>query len=122
MILVIAIGLAAAVGAVCRYLLDQLIQHQHDMIFPLGTFVINVIGSFILGLTTGLAVHHGLPSGPTLVIGVGLCGGFTTWSTYCWESLALAEGGALGEASLNIVGSLAAVLAAAAVGFGLALL
>jgi CrcB protein len=114
--------LAAAVGAVCRYLLDQLIQHQHDMILPLGTLAINAIGSFVLGLTTGLAAHHGLPSGPTLVIGVGLCGGFTTWSTYCWESLALAEAGALGEASLNIVGSLAAGLAAAAAGLGLALI
>jgi fluoride exporter len=122
MILVIAIGLGASVGAICRYLLDQLIQHQHDMIFPLGTFAINVIGSFVLGLTTGLAAHHGLPSGPTLVIGVGLCGGFTTWSTYCWESFALAESGALGQASLNVVGSLAAGLAAAAAGFGLALL
>lgn len=122
MILTLEIGLAAAVGAMGRYLLDQLIQHQHDMIFPAGTFVINVVGAFVLGLTTGLAAHHALPSAPTLVIGVGLCGGFTTWSTYCWESLALAEAGALGQATLNIVGSLAAGFAAAAAGFGLALI
>jgi hypothetical protein len=69
-IVVLAIGLAAALGGGRRYLLDHLIQHQHDMIFPLGTLVINVIGPFVLGLTTGLAAHHGLPSGPTLVIGV----------------------------------------------------
>lgn len=121
MILALEIGLAAAVGAIGRYLLDQVIQHQHDMIFPWGTFVINVVGSFVLGLTTGLAAHHGLPAGPATVIGVGLCGGFTTWSTYCWESLAVAETGALGQASLNIFGSLAAGFAAAAAGLAIAL-
>ena len=121
MILALEIGLAAAGGAMGRYLLDQVIQHQHDMIFPWGTFVINVLGSFVLALTTGLAAHHGLPAGLTIVIGVGLCGGFTTWSTYCWESLATAETGALGQASLNIFGSLAAGFAAAAAGLAIAL-
>jgi CrcB protein len=122
MILAIEIGLAAAVGAMARYLVDQLIQHQHDMIFPVGTFSINALGSFVLALTTGLAAHHGLPADPTAIIGVGLCGGFTTWSTYCWESLSLAETGALGQASLNVIGSLAVGLGAAAAGFGVALL
>lgn len=122
MILALAIGLAAAAGAISRYLLDQVIQHQHDMIFPWGTFAINVSGSFVLGLTTGLATHHGLPASLTLIIGVGLCGGFTTWSTYCWESLALAEAGALGQAGLNITGGLAASFAAAAAGLGIALI
>lgn len=119
MILALEIGVAAGFGAVGRYLLDQVIQHQHDMIFPWGTFVINVLGSFGLGLVTGLAAHHGLPSSTTTIIGVGLCGGFTTWSTYCWESLAIAESGALGQASLNIFGSLAAGFAAAAAGLAI---
>lgn len=122
MILTLVIGLAASLGAVCRYLLDQAVQHQHELSFPIGTLVINVLGSFVLGLTTGLALHHGLDSGPTLVIGVGLCGGFTTWSTYCWESLALVEEGATGAAALNVLGSLAAGLLAAAAGFALALI
>lgn len=122
MILAVGVGLAASLGAVCRYLLDQLVQHQHDQTFPWGTFVINVTGSLLLGLVTGLGVHHGLPAVTTTVIGVGFAGGYTTWSTYMWESLALAETGALGEAAVNILGSLAAGLAAAAAGFALALL
>lgn len=122
MMLTIAIAVAAGLGAILRYLLDQLIQHRHDMVFPWGTFVINVMGSFVLGLTTGLATHQGLPAVPTAVIGIGLCGGFTTWSTFCWESLALAEGGALGAAALNIVASLVTCFAAAAAGLSLALL
>lgn len=122
MILAVAVGLAAAVGAVCRYVLDQFVQHQHDQTFPWGTFVINVSGSLLLGLVLGLGVHHGLPAAASTIVGAGFAGGYTTWSTYLWESLALAETGALGEASVNILGSLAAGLAAAAAGFGLALL
>lgn len=122
MILTIAVGLAAAAGAVCRYLLDQVIQHRHDQTFPWGTFVINVSGSLVLGLVTGLALHHGLAAATTTVVGVGFAGGYTTWSTYLWESLALAESGALLSATVNVLGSLAVGFAAAAAGFGLALL
>jgi CrcB protein len=121
-ILAVGVAVAAAVGAALRYLVDQIVQHQHDQTFPWGTFVINVSGSLLLGLVTGLAVHHGLPAVAATVIGVGLLGGYTTWSTYLWESIALAETGAIGQAALNVVGSLAAGFAAAAAGFGLALL
>lgn len=117
--LAVAVGLAAAAGAAARYLLDQLVQQWHDQTFPWGTFVINVSGSFALGLLTGLAVHHGLPATTTTVVGVGFLGGYTTWSTYLWESLSLAEAGALAEAGVNLVGSLATGLAAAAVGLGI---
>jgi CrcB protein len=120
MTLVIGVGLAAALGAVCRYLLDQVVQHQHDQTFPWGTFVINVSGSLLLGVTLGLAARHGLPAVPATVIGAGFLGGYTTWSTYVWESIALTEAGAVGQAALNLVGSLAVGLAAAAGGLALA--
>lgn len=87
----------------------------------MGTFIINTLGSFVLGLVTGLAAHHTLPTATTTVIGIGFCGGFTTWSTYCWETIALAESGALGEAAVNVVGSLSAGFAAAGIGFVTAL-
>ncbi len=122
MSLAIAVSFAAALGAVCRYLLDQVVQHQHDQTFPWGTFVINASGSLLLGLITGLSIHHGLPKVPTTVIGVGFAGGYTTWSTYVWESLALAETGALVEAGANLIGSLIVGFGAAAAGFGLAML
>ena len=122
MILAVLVGIAAALGAVARYLVDRAVQHRHDRAFPWGTLVVNATGSLVLGLVVGLGIHHGLPAGPAAVAGAGFAGGYTTWSTYLWESLALTEAGALGQAALNLVGSLAVGLAAAAAGLGLALL
>lgn len=119
--LAVWVGLAAAAGAVLRYVVDLVIQHQHDMTFPWGTLSINVVGSFGLGLVTGLAAHHGLGTAAAVVLGVGLCGGFTTWSTFMWETLALGSSRAVLEAALNVGLSLALGLAAAAAGLGLAL-
>jgi fluoride exporter len=116
------VGLAAAVGAVCRYALDLTVQRRHERTFPFGTLVVNVLGSFVLGLFTGLALHHGLGGQTTAIVGIGLCGGFTTFSTWMWETLALSESGAFVAAAGNIVGSLAFGLAAAGAGLGLALL
>jgi len=122
MLLALGITLAAGFGAVCRYALDQVVQHRTAGELPYGTFVINVSGSLLLGLALGLQVHHGLAVDATLVIGAGFAGGFTTLSTWAWETLALAESGDLTAASWNVVGSFTAALLAAAGGFGLALL
>jgi CrcB protein len=119
----LAAGVAgvAGVGAVCRYVVDRVIAHQHDSVFPWGTFAINIVGSFVLGVTSGLASHHGLSTAAAAIIGSGFCAGFTTFSTWMWETLALAEAGALLEASLNVIASLAVGLAAAAVGLWITL-
>lgn len=122
MILTLVVGLAAGLGAVSRYVLDQVVEHQHDSDFPFGTLVVNLTGSLVLGLVTGLSVHHGLADGTTAVLSAGFCGGYTTWSTYAYESLALGEAGNLLAASANLVGSVGLGLVAAAAGFGLALL
>jgi CrcB protein len=116
------VGLAAGLGALARYVTDQVVQSQHDSVFPVGTFVINVTGSLLLGLVTGLGSSHGLPRELVVVLSAGFCGGFTTWSTFGYETLALAEGGSLYEAAGNVTASLAVGLAAAAAGFGFALL
>jgi CrcB protein len=118
---VIAVGVAgaAAAGAVARYLTDRAITRRHSRSFPFGTFTINVLGSFLFGLVTALATHHHLSTTSTTVIGAGFCGGFTTWSTYCWETLALLEAGAPVAATLNVFGSLVAGFAAAAAGLAL---
>jgi CrcB protein len=120
--LALLVGLAAGLGAVARYVLDQIVQHHHDSAFPWGTLSVNLTGSFLLGLVTGLALHHGLRHTPTVVLSAGFAGGYTTLSTWAWETLALAEAGAMGAATMNALGSMAAGLAAAAAGFGLALL
>lgn len=120
--LTLAVALAAGGGAVARYVIDQLVQHRTRGDFPYGTVVINITGSLLLGLATGLALHHGLATTPTLIIGTGFAGGYTTLSTWAWETLALVETGDRLEAAVNIVGSFAAGIAAAAAGLGLALL
>ena len=120
--LALAVMLAAGVGAVARYVGDQVVQHRTSGTFPAGTLLVNLSGSLLLGVVTGLALHHGLPTTPTVVIGVGFAGGYTTFSTLAWETLALSEIGALGQAATNMLGSVAAGLAAAAAGLGLALL
>lgn len=120
--LLVAVTAAAGVGALLRYLVDLAVQHRTGGEFPAGTLVVNLTGSLLLGVVTGLAAHHGLPRTPTVVLGVGLAGGYTTFSTLVWESLALAEAGALVEAAGNALGSVAAGLAAAAAGLGLAML
>ena len=117
-----AVAIVASIGAVCRYVADQVISHRHDSVFPLGTFTINVVGSFVLGLVTGLATHHGLSTTAATVIGSGFCAGFTTFSTWMWETVALAETGAALEASINAVASLVVGLAAAGLGLWIALL
>lgn len=122
MILTVVVGLAAGLGAVVRYVVDQLIEARHDTVFPFGTFTVNVTGSLLLGLVSGLAMHHGLPTGPTIALSAGFCSGYTTWSTFAYETLALVETGALLEAAGNVLASVAAGLTAAAAGFGLALL
>lgn len=119
MILATAVAVAAGVGAVLRYLVDQLVQTRRDAIFPWGTLAVNVSGSLLLGVVTGLGLHHGLPAEPVLVLSAGLAGGYTTLSTWAWETLALAEAGAFGQAGLNALGTLAACLAATGVGLAL---
>ena len=110
---VLALG---ATGATLRYLLDGYVGARFPGSFPRGTFVINVSGSFLLGLLTGLVVFGGAPRELTDILGTGFCGAFTTFSTFTFESIRLIEEGAYRRAALYVVASLAAGLGAAAVG------
>jgi len=116
------VTLAAGLGAVARYTVDNAVQHRWRSAFPRGTVVVNISGSFLLGLVTGLTAHHGFSTSAGTVIGAGFAGGYTTLSTWAWETVVLAETGAVGAGVVNVLGSLALGLAAAAVGLGLALL
>ncbi|MFF4040178.1 fluoride efflux transporter CrcB [Streptomyces sp. NPDC001816] len=112
--------LGAVVGAPLRYLTDRAVQARHDSLFPWGTFVVNVTGCLILGLLTG-AVSAGA-AGPhlQLLIGTGLCGALTTYSTFSYETLRLTEAGAGLYAAANAVASVVAGLATAFAGVSLA--
>jgi CrcB protein len=121
-VLVLAVSLAAGLGAVARYVADLVVTHRLSADFPAGTLVVNLTGSFVLGLAVGLSLHHGLSTNAALVLGTGFAGGYTTFSTFAWETVALGERGSYAEAALNVACSVVIGLAAAAAGGGRALL
>ena len=104
--------LGALVGAPLRYLTDRAVQSRHDSVFPWGTYVVNVGGSLILGLVTGAAATGAAGPHLQLLLGTGLCGALTTYSTFSYETLRLTEAGSGLYASVNVVASVAAGLAA----------
>ncbi|MGX2998761.1 fluoride efflux transporter CrcB [Streptomyces sp. JNUCC 64] len=109
----------AAVGAPLRYLTDRAIRSRYDTLFPWGTFAVNVTGCLVLGVLTGAALGGAVGPGALTLFGTGLCGALTTYSTFSYETLRLAEEGATGRAALNAVGSVAAGVAAAFAGAAL---
>lgn len=115
----LVVALAAACGAVGRYLLDYYLTARVGGAFPWGTFAVNVSGSFALGLLVGVALVHALPSIYTLALGTGFLGAYTTFSTWMVEVLRLLEEGAWKGALLYALGSLVAGTAAAALGLTL---
>ena len=113
--------LGAAVGAPARYLTDRAIQARHDSVFPWGTFTVNVVGSFLLGLLAA-GVTAGAVGDPVMAgLGVGLCGALTTYSTFGYETVRLIEDGSGFYAVLNTVASIGAGLGAAGCGVAIAL-
>jgi fluoride exporter len=108
------------IGAPARYLADRAVQIRRDTVFPWGTFAVNVAGSALLGFLLGAQRHLGLPSSVVALVGTGFCGGLTTFSTFGYETLRLLEDGAIGEAGVNVVGSLVVGVLAAWLGFRLA--
>lgn len=110
------IALGGAVGAPLRYLVDRTVQLRTDSVFPWGTLTVNVVGSFVLGALLGAAAGGGVPDGVVAAVGVGVCGAFTTYSTFGYETVRLASDGARGLAVVNALVSVAAGLAAAWLG------
>ncbi|MER5421333.1 fluoride efflux transporter CrcB [Streptosporangium roseum] len=112
--------LGGAVGASLRYLTDRAVQARHDTVFPWGTFTVNVAGSMILGVLTGAVLAGAVGDAAQLLLGTGLCGALTTYSTFSYETLRLAETGAVFLATANVAASVVAGLGAVFVGLTLA--
>ncbi|MFD8719285.1 fluoride efflux transporter CrcB [Streptomyces sp. NPDC059629] len=112
--------LGAVVGAPLRYLTDRAVQARHDSVFPWGTFVVNVTGCLVLGLLAGAASAGAAGPHLQLLVGTGLCGALTTYSTFSYETLRLTETGAGLYAAANVVASLVAGLGAAFAGVAIA--
>jgi len=98
--------LGGATGSLARYLIGAAIMSRMSGRFPLGTFFINVTGSFLIGFTMTLLTQRLHPH-PNWQLGlvVGVLGGYTTFSSFEWETIGLIRGGALWSGLLNAVGS-----------------
>lgn len=114
------VAIFGAAGAVSRYWVDGRISDLTHGQFPWGTFVINVVGAFALGILVAMTTERLLLSPNWRVaLGIGFLGSFTTFSTYAYESVKLAEDGAVGLALVNSVGMVALGMLAAALGLAL---
>lgn len=97
---ILSVAVGGALGAVCRYLLGNFISRASGSALPWGTFAINIIGCFCMGLLMTLIVERGLlPAAWRLFLCVGLLGGFTTFSSFGYESLMLLTEGNIAAAA-----------------------
>jgi CrcB protein len=112
------VGVGGAVGSVARYGLNMLVTSAVPT-FPLGIFIINVIGSAAIGLVAGVSMHERAPfsEDARTILTVGLLGGFTTFSAFSLDTLMLARAGRVTEAALNCGGQVLLSLIAVWVGF-----
>lgn len=115
-LLFLAISVAGGVGAASRLVLDGALRSRVRVGYPVGTTVINISGSLLLGLVTGLAIGGVLPEPWRLIAGAGFLGGYTTFSTASFETVRLLQERRRLAAALNGLGMLVAAVLAAALG------
>jgi CrcB protein len=117
-LLLIAIG--GALGSTARYLFSLLIQRASGTLFPIGTFAVNCVGCLVFGAIAGAAEQR-VQVAPELrlFLLVGILGGFTTFSSYAFESFVLVRDGQFAAASVNIVGQVIAGLGGMWIGFAI---
>lgn len=116
-VMVLWVALGGGVGAAARYALDRVVSARWRGRFPLGTFLVNVSGSLALGLLTGLLVDGSLP---VVLLGTGVLGGYTTFSTASYDTVRLVRERRFGTAVVYGVGTMLSAVAAAALGLWLA--
>lgn len=121
MLKVLLVGMGGFAGSVCRYLASGLVQGICEKPwFPYGTLAVNVIGCFLIGLLGGLAENRQLFNPEVrLFLMVGFLGGFTTFSTFGYEVLAVARDGDVIAAFANLTGHLILGFGAVWIGFSL---
>lgn len=114
------VALAGAGGALARFGLDGAVKLRWRTTFPWGTFLINVTGSLLLGLLTGLVLFHDASNDLKLILGTGFCGGYTTFSTASFETVRLLQQRHYWTAACTAAGTVLVTLAASALGLALA--
>jgi fluoride exporter len=115
---VILIAVGGALGSVCRYLLATAVQRYSSPFFPYGTFVVNVLGCLIFGVIMGAARQRFVlgPSERAFLL-IGVLGGFTTFSTFTYETFALLQDGECVRAFANAAGQVVCGLVALWAGY-----
>ena len=116
---VLWVGVAGSAGAMTRLLVDVAVRSRTTARIPLGTLVVNVTGSFLFGVLSGLVIFHGAPSTLTLVAGAGFCGGYTTFSGVSFESVRLLQEGETRGAIVIAGANMFCCLGAAALGLSI---
>ncbi|HHY73358.1 MAG TPA: fluoride efflux transporter CrcB [Bacillus bacterium] len=113
------VGLGGALGAVARFLLGKFINGRSNGLFgfPLATLVINISGSFLLGVIVNLHMQGQMDEWLWLFLGVGFCGAYTTFSTFGYETIMLIEAKKTNLALLYVTSSIVVGVIAAAIGF-----
>lgn len=113
--ILLGVLVAGALGAPARYLLERALRRAGE-IFPWGTFVVNVTGSFAVGVVTGAALTQGLSGDARTIVGTGFLGAYTTFSTYTYEIVRRGEEGHPRTAVRYALASLVVGVAFAAAG------
>ena len=117
---VVLIFIGGGLGSVVRYLLNRWVMALHQINFPLGTLAVNIVACFVLGLIIGLADHKQYLSADTrLFWAIGFCGGFSTFSTFSAEALALFQQPAVTTGMIYILASVLLCLVAVVSGIWL---
>lgn len=111
------IGIGGALGAICRYSLGLAVMRNRQGSFPLGTWIINLTGSFLLGLLFQLHSQGLIQDWAMMLLGVGFCGAYTTFSTFGNETVQLIVGNKLRLAALYVGTSVLLSLVAAWIGW-----
>jgi CrcB protein len=114
------VALGGALGSAARYGCSSLIAERFGETFPFGTLVINVVGSFVIGVFAAVTGPDGrfmAPGDMRQFVMVGLCGGYTTFSSFSLQTLTLVHDGQYARAGLNVVGSVVLCLGAVWLGY-----
>jgi CrcB protein len=112
----ILVAIGGSLGSVLRYFFSIVIKHNY---FPLATFAVNVIGCFLIGLIMGWASKNQDFGEWRLFLATGICGGFTTFSSFSWESISLLEHERYAAFGLYLTGSILLGFAATFIGYWL---
>ena len=104
---ILLVGLGGFTGAICRYLVQTMLSNRYPGTFPWGTFAVNIVGCLFLGIIYGLAERHKIMTHELrLLLAVGFCGSFTTFSAFSAENLNMFQLGNYTTAGLYIASSI----------------